>query len=248
MLGHNPYYHGIIKKVITSFGALFSDIKIERRQGDTVSGTVIQTIQVPLAYSCKEKWIVRIDSDPNLENNTYTSLPRMAFEIIGYSYDSSRKTNRMQQIQCGTGDATRSSMQSPIPYNIEIALYVLTKTQEDALQIIEQILPAFQPEYTLSINAVPSMNLVQNIPVILNGIDVTDDYDGDFQIRRFVTHTLTFTLKVNLFGPVSNSKIITTVHANLSEQESMTPDVANYTATGDENTGTITSQSWLEHF
>lgn len=248
MLGHDPYYYGIIKKTITAFGALFSDIKIERRQTDSVSGTVIQTLQVPLAYSPKEKWVVRIDQDPNLEGNTYTTLPRLAFEITGYAYDSQRKTNRMQQITCASGTTTAKVMATPTPYNVDISLYILTKTQEDALQIIEQILPFFTPEYTLSINAVPNMNLIQDIPVILNNISVQDDYDGDFQTRRFVTHTLTFTLKMNLFGPQNTNKIITKVFTNISENLNMTNDVANLTIIGNETTGTITSETWLEHF
>ncbi|CAB4126992.1 tail sheath stabilizer and completion protein [uncultured Caudovirales phage] len=248
MLGHNPYYHGIIKQTIVAFGALFSDIKIERRQDDSVSGTVVQTIQVPLAYAPKEKWLVRIDQDPNLEGNTYTSLPRLSFEITGYSYDSQRKTNRMQQIKCGSGTTSSTHISTPTPYNVDVSLYVLTKTQEDALQIIEQILPFFTPEYTLSINAIPSMNLTQDIPVILNSLSVQDDYDGDFQTRRFVTHTLNFTLKMNLFGPKSTQKVITTVHTNVSENSDMTNDVANLTIVGNETTGVITSVSWLEHF
>lgn len=248
MLGHDPFYYGIIKKTITAFGALFSDIKIERRQSDSVSGTVIQTIQVPLAYSPKEKYIVRIDQDPNLENNTYTSLPRLAFEITDYSYDPQRKTNRMQQIKCASGTSTAKAMSTPTPYNIGISLYILTKTQEDALQILEQIIPFFTPEYTLSINAVHNMNIIQDVPVILNSISVQDDYDGDFQARRFVTHTLTFTLKVNLFGPQNTNKIITKVHANISETQDMTTDIANLTIIGNEATGTITSETWLENF
>lgn len=248
MLGHTPYYHGLIKNTITAFGALFSDIKIERRQTDSVNGTVIQTLQVPLAYSPKEKWIVRIDQDPNLEGNTYTTLPRLAFEITGYAYDSQRKTNRMQQITCGSGTTTAKYMSTPTPYNVDISLYVLTKTQEDALQIIEQILPFFTPEYTLSINAVPNMNLIQDIPVILNSISVQDDYDGDFTNRRFVTHTLNFTLKMNLFGPQTTSKVVTKVYSNVSENSNMTNDVANLTIIGNSATGTVTSETWLEHF
>lgn len=245
MLNQSPYYHGIIKKTITAFGALFSDIKIERRQTDSVTGTVIQTLQIPLAYAPKEKWLVRVDSDSTLENHTYTSLPRLSFEITNYSYDSVRKTNRMQKITCGSGESTNGSIQSPIPYNVDISLYVLTKTQEDALQIIEQILPIFTPEYTLSINAIPSMNVVQDVPVILNSISVQDDYDGDFQTRRFVTHTLNFTLKINLFGSVSTRKVITKVFANINDSDSELP-YAEYNAIGDTTTNTVTSESWLE--
>jgi len=242
-----PFYHGIIRKTIVGFGSLFSNIKIERKEGGSVNGTTVQTLKVPIGYAPKEKWIVRIDSDPTLENHTYTSLPRISFEITGYSYDSVRKTNRMQQIKCGDGISSLNTLNSPVPYNLDISLYILTKTQEDALQIIEQILPTFTPEYTLSINAVPEMNVVQDIPIILNSISVQDDYDGDFTTRRFVTHTLTFTLKLNLFGNTSTSGIITTVNANINDIITQQP-LSNYTAIGDPADGSITSESWLEHF
>ena len=242
-----PFYHGIIRKTIVGFGGLFSNIKIERRQGDSVAGNVIQTIQVPIAYAPKEKWIVRIDSDPSLENHTYTTLPRMSFEITGYSYDSVRKTNRMQKISCGSGVTSMSTINSYVPYNLDISLYVLTKTQEDALQIIEQILPTFTPEYTLSINAVPDMNIVQDVPIILNSISVQDDYDGDFQLRRFVTHTLNFTIKLNLFGGISSTGIITKVNANINDIATNHP-YTDYNAQGNPATGNISSESWLEDF
>ena len=240
-----PFYHGIIRKTIVSFGALFSNIKIERRSLDSVNGTLVQTLQVPIAYAPKEKWIVRLDSDPTLENHTYTTLPRISFEITGYNYDSVRKTNRLSKITCGTGSNGVSTMNSPVPYNLNISLYILTKTQEDALQIIEQILPTFTPEYTLSINAVPDMNMIQDIPVILNNVSVMDEYEGDFQTRRFVTHTLDFTLKLNLFSAVSSAGIITTVDANLDNPDG--GSFANYTATGDATTGTVTMEDWTEN-
>ena len=247
MLNNNVFYHGIIRKTIVAFGSLFSDIYIDRRQGDSVNGETYQRLQIPLAYAPKEKWIVRIDSDPNLENHTYVSLPRMSFEINGYSYDSQRKLNRMQKITCGSGIDSVSYMYTPVPYNIEISLYVLTKTQEDGLQIIEQILPTFTPEYTLSINAIPDMNVKQDIPVILNSVSVADEYDGDFQTRRFVTHTLTFTLKTSLFGAISGQGIISQVEANIGLKEITQPNRI-YVATGDTTTATVTSQSWLDGF
>jgi len=135
MLNNNVFYHGIIRKSIVAFGSLFSDIYIDRRQGDSVTGNVIQRLQIPLAYAPKEKWVVRLEQDPGLENYVYTTLPRMSFEITGYMYDSSRKVNRMQQLKCGDGSTSMSTMYSPVPYNIDISLYILTKTQEDGLQI-----------------------------------------------------------------------------------------------------------------
>jgi hypothetical protein len=248
MLNSNVYYHGIIRKCIVGFGSLFSDIYIDRKQGDSVTGTTIQRLQIPLAYAPKEKWIVRIEQDPSLENHVYTTLPRMSFEILGYNYDPARKVNRMQQIKCGDGTGVVSTMYTPVPYNIDISLYILTKTQEDGLQIIEQILPTFTPEYTLTINAVPDMNVKLDIPIILNSVAVNDEYDGDFQTRRFVTHTLNFQMKVNLFGPISGRNIIDTVNANVGNNEDFSNPNRIYTAEGDVTNATVDTESWLDGF
>jgi hypothetical protein len=248
MLNNQVFYHGTIRKCIVAFGTLFSDIYIDRKSGDSVTGTTIQRLQIPLAYAPKEKWLVRIEQDPNLENNTYISLPRMSFEILGYNYDSSRKLNRMQQIKCGDGTTTMDAIYTPVPYNIDISLYILTKTQEDALQILEQILPTFTPEYTLTINAVPDMNVKLDIPIVLNSVTSSDEYDGDFQTRRFVTHTLTFTIKTNLFGPLANKKVIDEVFANVGQNENFSNPNRIYTAEGDVTTATVDTESWTSNF
>jgi hypothetical protein len=247
MLNNNVYYHGIVRKCIVAFGTLFSDIYIDRREGDSVTGPVNQRLQIPLAYAPKEKWVVRIDSDPNLENHTYISLPRMSFQIDGYSYDATRKTNRMQQLTCGDATSGMNTMYSPVPYNLDISLFILTKTQEDGLQIIEQILPTFTPEYTLTINVVPDMNVKVDVPIVLHDISVEDEYDGDFQTRRFVTHTLKFQMKMNLFGPVSGRNVITEVNANVGLNDITQPNRI-YTAQGDTTTATVSSENWLDGF
>jgi hypothetical protein len=248
MLNNNVYYHGIIRKSIVAFGRLFSDIYIDRKQGDSVTGTTIQRLQIPLAYAPKEKWLVRIEQDPTLETHTYVSLPRMSFEILGYTYDPTRKVNRMQQIKCGDGTGTVSTMYTPVPYNIDLSLYILTKTQEDGLQIVEQILPTFTPEYTLTINAVPDMNVKIDVPIILNSVAVNDEYDGDFQTRRFVTHTLNFQMKVNLFGPVSDKRVIDTVNTNIGFNEDLNNPNRIFTAEGDFTDASVDSESWLDSF
>jgi hypothetical protein len=219
MLVGDTFYHGIIRKTIVAFGSLFSNIKIERKMKDGTDA-IAQTLKVPIAYAPKEKWLVRIEQDPTLENSTYITLPRMSFEITGISYDATRKLNRMNQLACykpattgpGATPESYTRMYTPVPYNIDISLYVLTKTQEDAMQIVEQILPYFTPEFTLSLKSVPEMNVVTDVPVILNSVSVQDDYDGDFQTRRFVTYTLTFSLKVNLFGPTDTGGPIKKVY------------------------------------
>jgi hypothetical protein len=244
MFGNN-FYHAIIKKTIVAFGRLFSGIYIERREGDSVSGAIIQTLQIPISLAPKEKWLTRLEQDPDLTNNTYISLPRMSFEITGYSYDASRKMGKMNKIICNHR-ISAGNMYAPVPYNIDITLYIISKTQEDGLQIIEQILPSFGPEYTLSINAVPELNITQDIPISLTSISVSDEYDGDFATRRFVTYTLTFLLKVNLFGATHQSKQIYDVTANISSEEDMSNKSPSYNVTGDPITMTIDEELWSE--
>lgn len=244
MLNGNVHYHGTIRKAIVAFGRLFSDIYIDRKQGDSVTGNTVQRLQVPLSYAPKEKWLVRLDQQPDLENNvTMISLPRMSFEINSYMYDSSRKLNRMQQITTDSSNTTKPSVYTAVPYNVDISLYVLTKTQEDGLQIIEQILPTFTPEYTLAINVVPEMGITMDVPITLQSVDVVDEYDGSFQDRRFVTHTLTFQMKLNLYGPVSGQAVITQVNANIGQNEATGANRA-YVAQGDVTTATVTSEQW----
>jgi len=228
-----PYYHELIKKTTIGFGALFSQIKVIRR--NPTSGVEAQVISVPIAFGPKEKTLSRIDQDPSLTGHTYITLPRMAFEITGYNYDTSRMVNRNNKIQCYK-DQILSAIYSPVPYNIEFSLYVLTKGTEDGLAIIEQILPLFTPEYSFTVNAIPEMNISQDIPVVLNGISVSDDYEGDFATRRLVTHTLNFTAKINLFGDLQTSGVITRVDADIKKFE-------NYTATMDAD-GNIVVDKW----
>lgn len=235
MLSSTIFYHAITRKIIVGFGNMFSDIKIKR---ENAGKTKNKTVAIPIAYAPKEKWLVRLEQDPTLENHTYTTLPRLSFEITGMDYDSTRKMNKYNTITCTEADGTMTRTFAPVPYNISISLYCLTKTQEDALQIVEQILPFFSPEVTMSINAVPDANIILDIPVILNSVSVDDEYDGDFETRRFVTYTMNFTLKANLYGPVSDSKIITKVFVNTNH--------VNFIAEGNPDTGskTITIQEF----
>lgn len=242
MLNNNIFYHGITRKIIVAFGSVFSNIRIKRKKED-----VEQIIAVPIAYAPKEKWLVRIEQDPNLEiNAVYTTLPRLSFEITGMNYDSSRKTNRMNYIACGDGDNNMSRVYAPVPYNIDISLYSLTKTQEDALQIVEQIFPYFTPEYTLSIKGVPESNIVLDVPIILQSVSMQDDYDGDFNQRRFVTYTMNFTLKTNFYGPVTDGKIVTNTLVDIKDIKSQIV-TADHEAVGNPVNGNLTTDIWNEN-
>lgn len=210
MLGNTPFYNKHTKNIIIAFGRVFSNIHILREHA--TDATKNQMLEVPLSYAPKEKWLVRIDQDPTLENQVHTILPRMSFEITGFSYDAVRKLNRMNKVmETSVNPTTKSRNQTftPVPYNLEVTMYILTKTQEDNLQILEQILPVFTPEYTVKITSVPDLALENDLPIILNSVTVQDDYEGDFQTRRSVTTTMTFTLKINMYRGVQASKIIT---------------------------------------
>lgn len=241
MFSNTLFYHQITRKTIVAFGSLFSDIKIKR---DAENGTS-QTIAVPIAYAPKEKWIVRLEQDPNLDNYVYTTLPRLSFEITGLNYDAARRTNRNQYITCADENGLITRTFSPTPYNIDITLYALTKNTEDGLQIVEQILPYFTPEFTMSIKAVPEANIITDIPIILNSLSVNDEYDGDFQTRRFVTYTFNFTLKAWMFGPVTDAGVINKIFVNTTDIDNLDKDYANLDMTG-QIEGAATFHVWDE--
>lgn len=246
MLDGKIFYHASIKRLMTAYASLFSSIYIERREGDSAKGNVAQTLHVPISMAPKEKWVVRTDSDPNLDKRTYTSLPRMSFEIMNYSYDPQRKVNRNNKITCSNAEGMQFTY-SPVPWNIDVSLYVLTKTQEDGLQIVEQILPTFNPEYTLTVKMIDEMNIVQDVPVILNRVSVFDEYDGQFQQRRFIYHTLDFTIKANLFNGVSPAGgVIEKTIVDVGTKPDMQTFERTHFSEGDVETGEITRDEWLD--
>jgi len=208
MLG-TRFYNQSFRKLIIAFGQIFNNIVIQRTNS---TGGVTARIKVPLAYAPKEKFLVRLDQQANLESREFaTTLPRMGFEITGLAYDSSRKLTRVQKyskVKTGEDGKKMNYNYSPVPYNIAMNLYVFTATAEDGLQIIEQILPFFQPDYTVTVNVVPELNIKRDIPIVLGNIGYEDTYDGSFTQRRAVIYTLSFTAKTYLFGPMNNQSVI----------------------------------------
>ena len=209
MLGQQ-FYHETIRKVIVSFGTVFNDIQLVRKDN---SGSIIQSMKVPLAYGPREKFLVRLREDADLTKQVAITLPRIGFEIKNLSYDSGRKLNRVQQFKKVKGSETKQldAQYMPVPYNLELELYVMAKQSDDALQIVEQILPYFQPDYTLTINDMADMGIKRDVPIVLNSIGYEDSYEGDFTSRRALIYTLSFTAKFYLYGPVTSSKVIKTV-------------------------------------
>jgi hypothetical protein len=201
MLG-TYYYHEIIRKTIISFGTLFNQIHI--RHTDQ-SGNNVSDIRVPIAYGPRQKFLARIQQQPDLNKATQISLPRISFEMTSIQYDPTRKTSVTQTFKsCDDGGKIKKVFM-PVPYNIGFELNILTKLNDDALQIVEQILPYFQPAFTLTIDLVDSIGEKRDIPMVLESINFQDDYEGDFSTRRALIYTLGFTAKTYLFGPIAES-------------------------------------------
>ena len=196
----NHFYNGTTRRYIALFGSLFNKMSLTR---DDLSGNEIQRMVVPISYGPFQKFLAKLIQDPDLSKISAVTLPRMSFEIVSMSYDGSRKTNSRNTISTNDG----ASVFSPAPYNIEFSLYIMTKYAEDGTKIIEQIIPFFKPEYTYSayvIDNAPAMD----IPLVLNSVSIEDLYEGDFETRRTMMWTLTFTMKAWYFGPVREKKRI----------------------------------------
>lgn len=212
VLGNPTWYHQLIRKYIVVFGRIFSDIEIQR----TINGNRTQIMVVPLTYAAKEKMLTRVATDPNIDRQTAIILPVMSFEIDGIRYDGSRKLPTVTRI--ATPNADKNVLNygySPVPYNIDMKLYVYVKNNEDGTKIIEQILPFFTPDWTISMNLVPELGVTQDVPIVLNNVTFEDSYDGDFRERRAIIWTLDFTIKGYFYGPVRKSGVIKFVNTNI---------------------------------
>ena len=214
MLGQQ-FYHETMRKIVVSFGTLFNNIQIVRKNS---SGAIVQSMKVPLAYGPQQKFLARLNADPALGAKVAVTLPRLGFEMNGITYDPSRKLNRVQKFRkvksSGDDSGKLDTQYMPVPYNIEFTSYAMAKNSDDALQIVEQILPYFQPDYTLTINDMADMGIKRDVPIILNDVSYEDNYQGDFTERRAIIYTLTFTAKFYLYGPVTSSSVIKTVQVD----------------------------------
>ena len=210
------FSHGLIRKYVIVFGSMFNDLTVQRNNGSSR----IQTLAVPIAYGPKQKFLVRLDTDPNLDREIAISLPRIGFELSGISYDSNRKLNSAQKNTYDHTDKNfRKTQYTPVPYNIDFTMSIFVKNADDGTQILEQILPYFKPEWNMSVNLVPDMNIKMDIPTVLNSVDFEDTYDGDFQTRRAIIWNLNFTMKGYLYGPVSNQGVIKRISVDIYEDD-----------------------------
>ena len=200
MLG-TYFYHEIIRKTVVAFGTLFNDIYIKHKDD---SNNVISEIRVPISYGPSQKFLSKIQQQSELSKPVQITLPRISFEMSSIQYDSTRKAGVTQTFKVSDGTNLKKVFM-PVPYNVGFDLNIFSKLNDDALQIIEQILPFFQPSFNLTIDLIDSIGEKRDIPIVLDNIDFQDDYEGSFQTRRALIYTLRFTAKTYLFGPISDT-------------------------------------------
>lgn len=208
------FYNETFKRAVSIFGTLFNNITIKKTKTD---GTVLTEQKVPISYGPKQKFLQRLAEDADLGDGMRTaiSMPRLAFELTGFEYDASRQQNKLirsSKSQLETADTGKRGFQyQPAPYNLTFSLSILAKNMNDALQIVEQILPYFQPEYTVTMKMIDSMTDHRDVPIILSSVSMEDQYEGTFEERRVIEYTLEFQMKLYFFGPVYTGEIIKNV-------------------------------------
>ena len=200
------FYHKSLRNYIIMFGNLFNDIQVNRYDSSNKLNT---SIKVPINYGPRDKALSRVDQNPDLIPEYGIILPRMSFEMIAMNYAPTRKLNTIDRRAKLVSDNSRLQFQyNPVPYDINMTLSIMVKNADDGAQILEQILPFFTPEWTTTMKLVPGMDFLTDIPVVLQAVSTEDTYEGSFETRRALIHTLDFIIKGYFYGPVKTSEVI----------------------------------------
>jgi hypothetical protein len=229
-------YHRIIRKVVIAFGNIFNDISLSRYDAN---GAETEHFLVPIVYGGKEKYVSRLEGDPNLDKKVQVTLPIMSFEMNDMKYDASRKLmTNMKNASPGSDGQHALAVYNPVPFDFEFSLYAYVRNIEDGAQLMEKILPFFTPDYTVSVNMIPEMGLIKQLPIVLKDVSHTIDYEGDYNTKvRSIIWTLNFTVKGYLYGPVSSPKLIRTSFTNIMDDRTLHDKIVilNLTADGTGN-------------
>lgn len=231
--------HDSLRKYIIVFGTVFNDIYINRTNN---TGEIIQTLKIPLTYGPKDKVLARLEQNPEMNNQVGIVLPRISFEMTSMEYDTTRKLNTLnkltkQSATAGTDDEVKYQYQ-PVPYDMKFEMSILVKNAEDGTRIVEQIVPYFTPDFTVSVNIVPEVDNARDVPIILDSISSQDQYEGSFEQRRVLIWTLQFTVKGWLYGPTKKSKLIKYAETTFR----LPTDVATGNTTNTSNNIVVASQ------
>jgi hypothetical protein len=232
------FYNETIKRSVSIFGTLFNNIYVSKIKAD---GTVLTKNLVPIAYGPSQKWLKRLAEEPDLNdlNRSAVSLPRMGFELSSFEYDATRQQNKLIRTQKNlletTDSGKRGFQYAPAPYNLGFTLSILSKNMNDAIQIVEQIIPYFQPEYTVTMNMIDSMSEKRDVPITLNSVSMGDSYEGAYDENRIIEYTLDFSMKTYFFGPVFTGEVIKSV----IERDYVNIDAGGFTTSQIDGSGLV---------
>lgn len=219
MLSNSYFYYKLTRKYVILFGNMFNNITVKRVNRDT--NVEIERFKVPIVYAPKEKYFSRLRSDPELERPVQVILPRMSFELVGFNYDPSRKQNTMLKQAKANTSSTASSNYMGVPYDLNFDLQIYARNVDDGTHIVEQILPYFTPDYTVTVDMIPELGFLRDVPIILNSVTNEIEHEGNFDAVRYVSWTLSFTMKGYYYGPVTQPKLIRKVIANINNDPSL---------------------------
>lgn len=233
MLGNNHFYNRTIRKVVVAFGTVFNDLVLVRY--NKAGTTEYDRTRVPLSYGAKEKYLTRLVSDPSLTKSIATVVPRMSFDLVSLEYDSSRKFNTINRNFAQQTNGSIKAQYAPIPYNFEFEMAIYVRNTEDGTQILEQILPFFTPDFTVTVDFIPTLGRKYDMPIILNSVNSQVEYEGDMSTTRLIIWNLSFTAKGYIFPPVSTAGMIEQANTNIYQD---TRDTLSQTVYVDSANGT----------
>lgn len=237
MLSNQHFYYQLTRKYVILFGNMFNNISIVRRNRD--SGVEIERFKVPIVYAPKEKYFARLRADPDLDRPVQVILPRMSFELVGFNYDASRKQNSLLRSAKANTSTRVSSQYMGVPYDLTFELQIYARNVDDGTHIVEQILPYFTPDYTVTIDSIPELGFLKDTPIILNSVSNVIEHEGNFDAVRFVSWTLGFTVKAYYYGPISTPKIIRRSITNIYNDPSLQAGNIVRINTGSGNSGSF---------
>ena len=213
MLSNRYFYFQLTRKYVVLFGNMFNNILMVRK--NSITGVELERFRVPIVYAPKEKYFARLKADPDLNRPVQNILPRMSFELVGFNYDSTRKQNSLLRNPKANNSSQVDSQYMGVPYDLSFDLQIYARNVDDGTHIVEQVIPYFNPDYTVTIDSVPEMGFLKDVPIILNSVSNVIEHEGNFDAVRYVSWTLNFTMKAHYYGPVTPSKIIRKAITNI---------------------------------
>lgn len=220
MLSNKYFYYQLTRKYVILFGNMFNNILMVRKNSNT--GAELERFRVPIVYAPKEKYFARLKADPELNRPVQTILPRMSFELVAFNYDATRKQNSLLRNPKANNSSQVNSQYMGVPYDLSFDLQIYARNVDDGTHIVEQILPYFNPDYTVTIDSVPQMGFLKDVPIILNSVSNVIEHEGNFDAVRYVSWTLNFTMKAHYYGPVTPTKIIRRANTNIKADPTLT--------------------------